>query len=164
MVANYEKILRDKLQALRNAGEYRVFSQVRTRCGAVPFNSGGEPQQCKSCYLVVHQRLSRHGTRCGCNSGGEASARRVRSRSWHGSRNIGGTSPEHVALEEELASLHGKESALFFCSGYVANEGSLGTLARLLPDCVFFSDAMNHASINPRHLQFSGRKTSVPAQ
>jgi 5-aminolevulinate synthase len=50
-------------------------------------------------------------------------------------------------LERELAELHGKEAALVFTSGYVANEAGLGTLGQLLPGCVFFSDAHNHASI-----------------
>ncbi len=64
-----------------------------------------------------------------------------------GSRNIGGTNHFHVALEQELAELHGKEDAVLFTSGYSANEGSLSVLAGAVEDCQVFSDSANHASI-----------------
>ncbi|HEX6344395.1 5-aminolevulinate synthase [Umezawaea sp.] len=64
-----------------------------------------------------------------------------------GSRNIGGTNHYHVLLEAELAGLHEKEDALLFSTGYSANDGSLSVIAGRLPDCLVFSDALNHASI-----------------
>ncbi|HQT65132.1 MAG: 5-aminolevulinic acid synthase [Acidocella sp. 20-57-95] len=64
-----------------------------------------------------------------------------------GTRNIAGSSPLHVALEEELADLHGKDAALLFTSGYVSNQASLSAILRSLPDWHVFSDAKNHNSM-----------------
>ncbi len=64
-----------------------------------------------------------------------------------GTRNIGGTSPAHDALEAELADLHGKERALLFTSGFVSNQAGLSTILNALPGFIAFSDAKNHASM-----------------
>src|SRR3984957_1744834 len=64
-----------------------------------------------------------------------------------GTRNIGGTSPAHAALEAELADLHGKAAALLVTSGFVSNQAALSTILNSLPDWHVFSDARNHASM-----------------
>lgn len=62
-------------------------------------------------------------------------------------RNISGNHNKITALEATVAELHQKEAGLVFTSGYVANEAALSTLGAMLPDCVMFSDADNHASM-----------------
>jgi 5-aminolevulinate synthase len=64
-----------------------------------------------------------------------------------GTRNISGNHHAIVMLEQTLAELHGKEAALVFTSGYIANEASLGTLCSMLPNCIVYSDEFNHASM-----------------
>jgi 8-amino-7-oxononanoate synthase len=61
------------------------------------------------------------------------------------SRLVSGTMTIHRRLEERLAEFKGREAALLFGSGYLANAGAIAALAR--PGDVIFSDELNHASI-----------------
>ncbi len=58
---------------------------------------------------------------------------------------VAGHGPAHQALEEELADFLGRERALLFSTGYMANLGILQALAG--PGETVFEDRLNHASL-----------------
>lgn len=144
---NYEKIFDQAIDRLHAEGRYRVFIDILRNKGAYPNarcfagHNGPKPITvwCSNDYLAMGQHpkviaaMEEALHDVGAGSGG--------------TRNIGGNTHYHIELERELADLHGKENALLFTSGYVSNEATLATLARLLPGCVIFSDQLNHASM-----------------
>ena len=58
---------------------------------------------------------------------------------------VTGHGPEHEALEQELAVFSGRERALVFSTGYMANMGVIGALAD--QSASILSDKLNHASL-----------------
>ena len=154
---DYETYFREHLDALRREGRYRVFAELKRRCGAYPtadqFTGDGTRDVtvwCSNDYLGMSQhpavRAAMHEAieEVGAGSGG--------------TRNISGTTHYHVELEAELADLHGKEAALLFTSAYIANDATLSTLQRLIPGLVIFSDEKNHASMIQGILHGGGEK------
>lgn len=144
---NYEKFFQEAIDRLHQEGRYRVFIDILRNRGAYPNarcfagHNGERPivMWCSNDYLCMGQNpkviaaMEEALHDVGAGSGG--------------TRNISGNTHYHLQLEAELADLHGKEAALTFTSGYVSNEATLSTLAKLLPGCVIFSDELNHASM-----------------
>lgn len=144
---NYDRVFAQAIDRLHAEGRYRVFIDILRNKGAFPNarcfagHNGPKPITvwCSNDYLAMGQHpaviaaMEEALHDVGAGSGG--------------TRNIGGNTHYHVDLEGELADLHGKEAALLFTSGYVSNEATLSTLAKLLPGCVVFSDELNHASM-----------------
>jgi len=134
------------LESLQQEGKYRVFNDIVRERGAFPeaiwygpYNIKNIVNWCSNDYLgmgqhkvvidAMHTALDQTGSGSG------------------GTRNIGGTSHYHVALEHELAQLHSKGAALLYTSAYVANEWTLIALNRIIPNLCFLSDSKNHASL-----------------
>jgi 5-aminolevulinate synthase len=143
---DYEGHFRQHLEALHHEGRYRVFADLKRRCGAYPvadhFTGDGTRDVtvwCSNDYLGMSQHaLVRAAMHEAIEAVGAGSG---------GTRNIAGTTHYHVELEAELADLHGKEAALLFTSAYIANDATLSTLVKLVPGIVIFSDEKNHASM-----------------
>ncbi|NNM77623.1 5-aminolevulinate synthase [Sphingomonas sp. ID1715] len=144
---DYNRIFTQAIDRLHAEGRYRVFIDILRNKGMFPNarcfagHNGPKPITvwCSNDYLAMGQHpkviaaMEEALHDVGAGSGG--------------TRNIGGNTHYHVDLEAELADLHGKEAALLFTSGYVSNEATLSTLAKILPGCVIFSDELNHASM-----------------
>jgi 5-aminolevulinate synthase len=134
------------LDAVRREDRYRVFADLERHAHRPPYatwRSGAASREvvvwCSNDYLG----MGRHAAVIGAMV---ETARRMGAGAG-GTRNISGNSHAVVALEAELADLHRKEAALAFTSGYVSNEAALGTIGRLLPNCLVLSDEKNHASM-----------------
>ena len=142
----YKKIFKESLDKLKEDGNYRVFADLEKIAGNFPQALNYKEDSvsevtvwCSNDYLGMSQNslvidsMIEAVKKVGAGSGG--------------TRNISGTNHYHVLLERELCYLHQKESALLFNSGYLANQATLSTLGKKLPDCIFFSDEKNHASM-----------------
>ncbi len=144
---DYNRVFTKAIERLHAEGRYRVFIDILRNKGAFPNarcfagHNGPKPITvwCSNDYLAMGQHpdvlaaMEEALHNVGAGSGG--------------TRNIGGNTHYHIELEAELASLHGKEGALLFTSGYVSNDATLTTLGKILPGCIIFSDALNHASM-----------------
>ncbi len=141
---DYDAFFTEKLNRLKDAGNYREFTDLERHSGQYPAATNHTIGRevtiwCNNDYLGMGQHPDVSDAICqtvkqiGAGAGG--------------TRNIAGTSHPLVELEAELASLHNKPAALVFTSGYVTNSTVLSTLGESIPDMVLFSDSLNHASM-----------------
>ncbi|GLQ23274.1 5-aminolevulinate synthase [Algimonas ampicilliniresistens] len=144
---SYRDKFRAAVDTVRREGRYRIFRDIRRKKGAFPratwFKDDLAEQDitvwCSNDYLGMGQNdCVVEAVKSAVDAAGTGSG---------GTRNISGTTRYHVQLEEELADLHGKNAALVFTSGYVANEAALSTMSKILPGLHILSDEMNHASM-----------------
>src|SRR5216110_314738 len=140
---DYDSYFMTALGRLRDEQRYRVFADLERLAGRFPhavWHSPHGPRDviiwCSNDYLGMGQHpkvigaMVETATRMGVGAGG--------------TRNISGTNHPLVELECELADLHKKPAALVFTSGYVSNQTGIPTIAKLLPNCLILSDALNH--------------------
>jgi 5-aminolevulinate synthase len=143
---DYNVFFTQALALLRDERRYRVFVDLERIAGRFPhaiWHSPTGPREvviwCSNDYLGMAQHPKVIGamvdatSRMGTGAGG--------------TRNIAGTNHPLVELERELAELHRKPAALVFTSGYVSNQTGIPTIAKLLPNCLLLSDALNHNSM-----------------
>ncbi len=143
----YDSFFELRLQELHREGRYRIFADLERQVGRFPkalmrMADGSERDVtlwCSNDYLGMGHHPKVIEAMC--------EAARAHGAGAGGTRNISGTTHLHGLLETSLADLHGKEAALLFTSGYISNEATLSTIAKVLPDCVIFSDEKNHASM-----------------
>jgi 5-aminolevulinate synthase len=134
------------VSALKREQRYRVFVDLERKAGQFPHALWNSPTGkrdvvvwCSNDYLGMGQHPKVIEAMCGAARSMGAGA--------GGTRNISGTNRAVVELEAEIANLHDKEAALVFTSGYVSNQTGIATIAKLLPDCLILSDALNHNSM-----------------
>ena len=141
---NYSQFFTSSIKQFHEEGRYRKFVNISRIAGDFPYATHNESGKkvvlwCSNDYLGMGQDLTAINK--------AVTAARKYGLGSGGTRNISGNSKVVVELEDQVAAIYGRESALTFVSGYIANDSSIQALAKIIPDLVIFSDQNNHASI-----------------
>ncbi|MBP7190405.1 MAG: 5-aminolevulinate synthase [Rickettsiaceae bacterium] len=143
-MVDYQSIFDSHISQIHREGRYREFACVIREAGNFPFathipTSSKVVMWCINDYLGMsrHEAVLSAAIEAIKHSGTGSG----------GTRNIGGNNGFITELEDTISTLHNKEKALVFTSGFVANDSSIVALSKIMPDVVFFSDSDNHASI-----------------
>lgn len=148
---DYKKFFKEEVYQTKKSGYYREFVPIVRKRATFPFSYISHEVKdssnfdsdtkiwCTNDYLnmsqneSVIQRMIDVIYEVGASSGG--------------TRNISGTTPHHLELEEKIASFHKTDNALLFNSAYLANQSTLWTLCKKIKNLQIFSDELNHASL-----------------
>lgn len=140
----YESLYEKELDRKHKDKSYRYFNNINRLAKKFPrAHRAAEEDQvtvwCANDYLgmgshpsvieAMHSTIDKYGAGAG------------------GTRNIAGHNKHALELEASLADLHKTDGALVFSSCYVANDATLSLLGKKLPNMVYFSDELNHASM-----------------
>ena len=153
----YDKVFFEAISAVKDEGRYRDFKNLQKKLGSFPLYSSSDINDdvdvwCSNDYLCMSQDHDVISS--------AMSAMHISGVGSGGTRNISGTYPEIVHLERSLSDMHKKASSLVFACGYLANQATLSTIIRLIPDIEVFSDELNHASII-QGLKFAADKRNI---
>ncbi|MCB4769209.1 5-aminolevulinate synthase [Ancylobacter sp. Lp-2] len=143
---DYTGIFEAAVDTLKSERRYRTFAEIERDVARFPRATWHSPNGARDIVIWCSNDYLGMGCHASVIEAMCASARTVGAGAG-GTRNISGNSHAIVELERELADLHGKQAGLVFTSGYISNETGISTLARLIPDCLILSDALNHNSM-----------------
>ena len=141
-LGSYKKYFLNQVNKIKDENRYRSFVPIKRIADQFPF--GYYKEKKKITFWCINDYLGMTGNPYVIKAALNSIEQGIGS---GGTRNIGGNHNSIVKLEEIIARLHNKEKALVFTSGYIANDATISIIGKIVPNLVFLSDELNHASI-----------------